>query len=229
MADILIGIAAHSSRLDAANALRERTAAEILNIDNTQPSEQTSLNGAKTEAVIACAENHLTVLCKLWNLAREHTWCIVLEDDALPIDNFRTHVANALNHAPCPVVGFYVGEAGSHYNLKARKQALETSKAWLIANDLLSAVAYAVYLPQLPSILNYYTACHRERSVEERFTGWATACRSSTCGPPRFCYTVPCLVDHSEGASLIFGNQIRRAWSVGVARDWDTQVEEYHE
>lgn len=223
---LLIGIAAHTSRSERARALAARVQAQVLNIDDTRAT-------STHEAIVACAANHLTVLERLAELQPDrNSWCIVLEDDALPIAGFRAHAAVALAHAPQPIVGFYIGRAtNTEYNEIARTDVREGGKAWLATFHLISAVAYAIRGDLLSSILDRYRDYAPEVTVERRLTDWAMEARGGACyGTPRFCFTVPSLVDHSGGESIIFpetDGEWRKAWWVGVAKNWDTSVVEY--
>lgn len=218
---LLIGVVAHDSRETTARTLTERVGAQVFNMDHCRARTQ-------EEAVSACVANHLEVLRQLqerstvWN-----PWCIVLEDDALPVDNFRIHAAAALYHVRSPLAGFYIGRAGANLNLKALERARRSGIAWAVSNHMNSAVAYAIRTDELPAIIDYYR--HDVGTVERRITNWAITRRSKVFGEPRFYYTLPSLVDHAPGKSIVFDKadgDIRRAWCVGIA-DWNTPAVEY--
>lgn len=222
---LLIGIAAHVSRRDMAYELAERTRAHIVNVDETR-AETTN------EAVTACAQNHLAVLKALRAEATTKTWCIVLEDDALPVADFRTHAAAALEYAPHPMVGFYIGlMTNTHDNVTAREYARRNGFSWLVATHLISAVAYAIRGDVLQQAIDRYPGFPPETTVERRLTDWASERRGGTFyGYPRFCFTVPSLVDHWDGDSIVSpgaDGATRKAWWVGVADNWDTPEVEY--
>lgn len=215
---LLIGVVAHRSRLRMAEALAEKTQAQVLNVDQTNASNQ-------DDSVTACAANHLTVLRRLQSMVAGDTWCIILEDDAQPIDDFRVHAAAALKHAPTHLVGFYIGRAG---NIEALQTAQSLDRAWVMADYMISAVAYAVRADILTDLLADYPRYGPTPTPEVRFTDW---CRSKGWW---FCYTVPSLVDHNDGDSLIFTEnntyeirQMRKAWRVGVANNWNTTILTY--
>lgn len=207
-----------------ARKLVKRTRAQVINMDHT-------MAGSEKDAVAACVANHLEVLRQLRSRATvRNPWCIVLEDDALPVDDFRIHAADALFCAESPLVGFYVGRAGANLNLKALEDARQSGVAWTASNHMLSAVAYAIRTNELPTIIDHYVHEDSTATVERRITNWAIMRRSAAYDEPRFYYTIPSLVDHSPGDSIIYGgsqSDIRRAWSVGVATDWDTDAVEY--
>ena len=226
-ASLLIGVVAHNSRLERARALAEQTQAQILNIDNTNTGDR----GLK---LIACANNHLEVLRQLQTLVVPNPglhsifgqrWCIILEDDALPVNAFRVHAAAALRYAPSQLVGFYIGRLG---NVTALELAQSVDKAWVMTDHMVSAVAYAIRSDVLDHLILQYPQHDPAASPEVRVTDWTR--RNNL----RFSYTVPCLVDHSDGKSLIFMEnntremrQLRQAWKVGTAPDWNTGVLQY--
>lgn len=218
-ASLLIGVVAHSSRLGMAEALVHQTQAQVLNVDQTCTTD-------KDLKYIACANNHLTVLRRLQAKVMGPTWCIILEDDAWPIKDFRVHAAAALQYAPSQLVGFYVGRAG---NVEAMRLAYSLHRAWALADHMVSAVAYAVRSEMLDVLVANYTILHEPTATpEQRITRWMRTNRLW------FSYTVPSLVDHSDGESLIFAEnnsldmrRIRRAWMLGVAPNWNTDTHQY--
>lgn len=220
---LLIGIASHSSRRSVAQGLAHRVDAQVLNVDDTQ-------DATFEEAVAACAANHLQVLRQLQCLVIDRTWCIVLEDDALPVADFRIHAAAALSHVPSQLAGFYIGIAGAALNLEALQNARTQGVAWATSNHLVSAVAYAIRSDILPAVIGRWNDnCNPETTVEGRITTWSHERRGGS-SYPRFYYTVPSLVDHSTADSIIFPGsdaEYRKAWCVGVATDWGTPTVEY--
>jgi hypothetical protein len=223
--NLLIGVAAHVSREEMAHALVKRVGAQVLNVDKGNA-------GCYRTAVIACVWNHFEVLNRLAALVTDkHSWVIVLEDDALPVPNFRKHAAAALSYAPY-LAGFYIGQAGAERNLALLTKSLEDGVAWAAAPHMVSAVAYAIRTDVLPEIIKRYPGfTDYEATVERRITTWSYERRGGTAyGEPQFYYTLPSLVDHSEVDSIVFpgaDGTVRHAWSVGVAKNWDTRAVVY--
>lgn len=201
-----------------ASALVNRVQADVLNVDDTQARSY-------EEAVTACAENHFTVLSRLRDMSESHRWVVVLEDDALPVDDFRQHAEAALAHVPY-LAGFYISRAGADRNLGELQRALETHTAWAVGLHMASALAYAIRTDILPAALGRWPAYGPTASVERRFTDWAREYRGGDWhGEPRFFYTLPSLVDHGGDESIVFENsdiEPRRAWSLGVPPNWKT-------
>ena len=222
---LLIGVVAHTSRLDMANHLVEQTAAQVFNVDDTHADNP-------ADGVIACAANHRHVLEGLHALSTESDWCIVLEDDALPIDDFRIHAAAALEYVRSPVAGFYIARSGKALNPKPLERAYESGIAWAVAHHLVSAVAYAIHGSIIRTIVGRWQGYKPEMTVEYRLTDWAREARGNATpyAEPRFYYTIPSLVDHWDGQSIItpgVDGEVRKAWTLGVAANWDTPAVEY--
>lgn len=214
---ILIGVAAHVSRTKMANALADSVEADVLNVDYTDAT-------AFEDRLAACVANHLTVLRLLQERRINERWVIVLEDDALPIGDFRLQAELALDYARAPVVGFYIGRSGAALNLEALTDAWARGKAWAEAHHMISAVAYAIRANHLVNIIAGFDGAPGV-SVEAHITRWAHS------NMERFNYTIPSLVDHATVDSIVTPDNrdadIRRAWKVGVAASWDTSTVEY--
>ena len=218
-----IGIAAHITREPMAMNLMDQVGAEVLNVDEV-------VGRKRQDAITACANNHLTVMRRLSELAKDE-WCIILEDDALPISNFRARAEDALRYARSPLIGFYIGRAGTPYNLGILQEAFSTETAWVVTNHMLNAVAYAIRSDVLQSVIDRYAGCSPAQTVEARISEWAAGNRRFTYGEPRFYYTAPSLVDHWDGESLVnpdVDSQIRKAWAIGAPRNWNTPALEYY-
>jgi hypothetical protein len=144
-------------------------------------------------------------------------WSIVLQDDALPIPNFRLHAGEALAHAVHGCVSFYTGTTRPRAARvqKAIATADELGAAWLEANTLLWGVAVALPTELVNPMLSW--VAFSKLPYDERIGAY---CRHN--GIP-ITYTHPSLVDHDQGRSLT-GHHVdgRRAHRVGMAEHWDT-------
>lgn len=212
-AELAVGVVAHPQREEMATHLGRQIAADILCWDDgTHPGNH----------VAGCAATHLAVLAELTRL---HTrWVVVLEDDAVPVPDFRKHLAGALQYAPTPVVGIYLGTG--HRSGKTQQQirqavaaAEEQNCGWLLADCLIGSVGYALRADVLDSIIASIT--DREEELPLRISRWAQA-RSID-----ICYTQPSLVNHDDSASIGRpwrgpGFPDRRAWSYGTRECWCT-------
>ena len=203
---IAVGIVAHHSRSEQAKQLTKTVGADFISIDN---------------GTLGCDENHHLVQYHLSHLRSD--WSVVLEDDAEPVPNFRHQATQALLAAPAPIVSFYLGRRKpSHYQpriAKALTTAGETEACWIIATHMLHAVGYAIKTPLLPSLLEH----HSDQPSDQHIASWARLHGHTIA------YTVPSLVNHSDGPTLFDHpdgqprRPGRRAWIVGERDEWSSQ------
>ncbi|QFG11144.1 glycosyltransferase [Mycobacterium phage QueenHazel] len=197
----MIGIVGHLDRLDAAQRLAGRTGAEYVSID---------------DGTLGCNGNHRRVW--QWHAQHPDEWAIVLEDDALPIAGFRAQAHAALATAPSPIVSFYLGR--QHPRLwqphieRALQHAATANAPWITAPRTLHAVAYAIHTTVLDELLDH----HSTKPIDSAITAWQQRARITTS------YTVPSLVDHADGPTVINRRSRRMpgrtAWQVGTPHRW---------
>jgi len=149
-------------------------------------------------------------------------WSIVLEDDAIIGEHFQEQARKALEHAPAPIVSFYLGTSRPPQYQARIKTALAQNPTWIIADQLLHHVAVAIRTDLIPDMLNHVAG--REGPADYRIGEWAQDCGH------RIAYTVPSLVDHADGPTLInhFDGEPRTerrvAWVVGERDSWQGKV-----
>lgn len=197
---IRIGVVADSRRGDMGARLADRVAADYLSVDN---------------ATLGCTQNHAAV----WRWHGEHPadWSVVLEDDALPVDDFRGQLAAALAVSPAPIVSLYLGRG---YIDDRRTGSIVTRADLLDANwivtpgRILHAVGLAVRADLLPSLIENLPP--RDQPIDRHLSLWARRQGHDVA------YTNPSLVDHWDGASLVtrYRRSERRAWRTGARSDW---------
>ncbi|AVP42390.1 glycosyltransferase [Mycobacterium phage Piper2020] len=171
-----IGIVAHTKRAEQAHRLMETVGAAYMSIDN---------------GTLGCEANHR----KVWqHLTRHNTgWLVVLEDDAIPCNNFRDQLDAALEVAPCPVVSLYLGrERPREYQQRIAKAA-DTTASWLTCRRLLHAVGIAIHAALVPNMLNNLP---NGKPIDEAISAWARH-QGHTIA-----YTWPSLIDHADEPSL---------------------------
>lgn len=183
---------------------------------------------------IGCDENHL----RAWNLLSKHDakWSLVLEDDALPVDDFTAQLAAALTFAPAPIVSLYLGRSRPGFMQERIAHALvgcshpgvddpvDLDVPWLISNRLLHCVGVAIrsdtvrhMLPHLPTLIE------RTHAIDQAITEYA---RMQSVP---IAYTVPSLVDHADGLSYAAHadqnpvHEPRVAWAAGKRSDWTSE------
>ncbi|AKK30632.1 hypothetical protein AB431_17640 [Mycobacterium sp. EPa45] len=162
--------------------------------------------------------NHLHTWGWCLGAAQRNAWIVVLEDDALPVNNFREELEAALAVAPTPVVGLYLG-TGSPAHLQSRFASAivraTDDVSWFLADRLHHAVGVAIRGHLVADMLGCIDA---RRPIDEAISAWCVR-RDHKVG-----YTWPSLVDHLDGEPVIAGRRRaprrRRAWRVGVRRTW---------
>jgi hypothetical protein len=204
---IAIGIVAHDSRLEAVRLLRRSVAAVVTNVD---------------DGSLGCEANHIAVLRAL--AYRHVDWCVVLEDDAQPVKDFRAHLAAALAFAPAPIVGLYLGYGNpsgetQRQSGNAARTAISEGKAWIVSDCLIGSVGYALRIRMIEPLLRDIET--RGEELPLRISRWAQA---RSIG---ICYTQPSLVDHADGEPIDCSMGARprgerKAWNCGIRHGWDT-------
>lgn len=180
------------------------------------------------DGTLGCAGNHALVLSRLAAAARDYDcWCVVLEDDAVPVEDFRHHLTRALEHAPEPIVGLYLGTGNPSGEIQRQiRQAVlaaqKSNNAWIVSDCLIGSVGYALRASLITPMLGYIT--DRDEELPLRISRWAQQNNVAIC------YTMPSLVNHEDGPSVIAPYRVqpgitpspRAAWNYGTRRQWNT-------
>lgn len=202
-----IGVVGHLTRSQQAKDLARQVKADFVSIDN---------------GVLGCDGNHAMVQEHLTNLPS--TWSVVLEDDAIPVDDFREQLTAALPMSPSPIVSLYLGkQRPPHWQRRistAIAKAQHDDAPWIISTYLLHAVGYAIKTELLDSLLDHTST----QPSDQHITGWAK----------RYGYTIsytapslvnhadlPTIVDHPDGQLRTPG---RTAWMYGGRHDWTSKA-----
>jgi hypothetical protein len=165
------------------------------------------------------------VLSLLHDLSVGSEWCIVMEDDAVPVPAFRTEAAAALQCAPSPLVGLYLGQGNPSGQMQRDiRQVLEKAQAWITADYFISSVAYAVRSNLIPQMLEFIRP--RDEELPLRISRWAQDREILAA------YTHPSLCNHADLESVIYpGIPLaerqklpRVAWNWGTRRNWMTEA-----
>lgn len=182
MTDYRIGIVAHNKRATAAHELMETTGAAFLSMDNGS---------------LGCDGNHRRVW--EWLSTSPTEWGVVLEDDAIPCEDWSTTLTNILDAAPAPVVSFYLGtNYPKHWQprvLHATKAADAADASWIVGEGfLLHAVGYTIHTDLIPDMLEHTKSLRMP--IDQAVTDWA---RNNN---HKAAYTWPCIVDHADTPTL---------------------------
>ena len=152
---------------------------------------------------------------------------IVLQDDALPVLDFRRHATAALEQHPDALVSFYLGTSRPPQWQPAVDDACmraeDAGAAWISAPVLLHGVAIAIPTVEIPALLAW---CERPTVPYDERLGmyWRYVLER-----PVF-YTWPSLVDHDDGPTIARHRDgerrdaPRRARLVGTPQSWATEA-----
>lgn len=209
--DLAIAIVAHIKRFHEARMLRKIVGAQCVSWDYGN---------------LGSRANHLSAWTALADI--DSKWSLVLEDDALPVKDFRQNVAKALAVAPTPVVSLYLGTGYPiHWQPRIERALNKADKRdahWLISRSLIHAVAVAVRTDQLPGMLDSLQCS--DNPIDESITTWAV----KRFGVKAVSYTVPSLCDHNDGPTLMRHADRRRrtmartAWRRGYRDQWNSET-----
>lgn len=201
---INIGVVSDRRRGDMGARLADRVAANHLSVD---------------DGTLGCTQNHASVWRKLATDPAD--WSVVLEDDALPVEDFRGQLVAALAVAPAPVVSLYLGRGyiddrrtGGFVN---RADLVDAN--WIVTPGRIQhAVALAVQADVLPDMIANLPT--RDQPIDRSLSLWARRRGLQVA------YTNPSLVDHSDGESLVtrYRRAERRAWRTGARSDWSDKM-----
>lgn len=214
-----IGIVAHTSRQQQAEALRDAVDADVFSLD---------------DGSLGCEGNHAAVLADLCEVIEpEDDWIVVLEDDVELCPNFLRNLNTALALAPTPLVALYLGTGNPSGPVQravpvAFDKATATQSSWLVSPVAIPCVAYAVHAELAESLL--VDALDMD-GVEWplRVSKWASM-EAVTCS-----YAHPSLVNHRDQGSVIgasidpWSRQPRRAHAVvGNRTPWTAKAVPIH-
>ncbi len=202
--DLSVHVVAHVSRKARAEALAASVSADHVWMDEGYHGEW---------------KNHK----RAWQgaMSSGKKYGVVLQDDAVPIDDFRKHVTAAVTHRPDELISLYVG---THRPRKlqvihAVYLAESQSASWLMANTLMWGVGVVMPTARIQEMLDK-TAKIR-LPYDQRLGAWA-----ETTGRSVY-YTWPSLVDHADEETVAHAGKkqgVRVAHKVGVPNWKDITV-----
>lgn len=206
---ISIAVVAHEARIVAATELATQLGATITVDDGALRAEG----------------NHL----RAWELTsiRPAEWALTIEDDALPVPGFLEQAERALAIAPAPIVSLYLGRSRppgiwQRRIAEALDEADRIDAHWIDAPHLLHAVAVAMRTDLRDDWLDW--APTSQLPIDERLSQWARL------RGHRVAYSVPSLVNHLDGPTLIQHRdrkprtEPRVAWRTGTREVWNRKA-----
>lgn len=203
----LIGVVAHTSRAEAAHELFDTVEADFLSMDDGQ---------------LGCDGNHDRV--HRWLASQPSVWSVVLEDDAVPVADFRVQLKACLEHSPEPLVSLYLGQSRPPQFQAAIGRAVDVAQRegadWVCADRLYHGVGYAVRTSLLAGLVGWTMGL----PVDERISEFVSASGLSVA------YAYPSLVDHADWPTVIPVHNDgqarpagRRAWSAALHTGWSSK------
>lgn len=202
---IAVGVMAHVSRKHDAVKLRDDLGCEVLVMDESAGENPT---GNATWRMLAQLDTE---------------WSIVLQDDALPIPDFRRQAEAALLKAPKTAVSFYVGTGRPRVLsvLSAIEQADSVGASWIRADTLLWGVAVAMPTADIPAYLEWSDRADHF-PYDTRIGQWYLRQGKEVY------YTWPSLADHADGPTLVHSDRPRperKAHRIGTPKGgWNDTV-----
>jgi GR25 family glycosyltransferase involved in LPS biosynthesis len=203
---ITIGVVAHEKRRDHAEQLATLIEADVVMMDD------------RTQH-LGCEANHRRTWHALSNSSTE--WVVVLEDDAIPVPDFRHQLTQALAVAPTDIVSLYLGRSKPTYWQpqieRFTQQADHDGAHWITSPTAIHAVGLAVRTTTLQ---------HHRHNVwlppDQALTRWAEK------NGHLISYCWPSLLEHADLPTTIRQHRDgmartpgRVAWRTGTRDAWD--------
>lgn len=197
MTRLTVHVVAHEKRQEMALALAEAVQAEHLWVDDGKLGEW---------------RNHM----RAWKSAADSdaTHAVILQDDAVPIPDFRKHVEAAVKQRPDKLLSLYLGTHRPRREevLRTVAKAEKSSASWIVSDSLHWGVAVVVPVALISEILS--TVRSSRLPYDQRISEWAHATGATVY------YTWPSLVNHADQPTVIRGRSprqgVRVAHRVGV-------------
>lgn len=163
--------------------------------------------------------NHL----RTWEALQDHTttYAAVLEDDAVPVRNFRHQLEQAVKASPTTITSLYLGRLRppQYQRRIANTLSAAPDAHYILATHLLHAVAVAIHTDHIDPMIRYVKA-RTHLPIDEAIGAYA----QHTDQP--IAYTHPSIVNHNDGPTLIAHRDRqprtpgRTAWNVGTRHTW---------
>lgn len=212
MTDYQIGIVAHLDRAKMAHELSRQVTPKLVNID---------------DGTLGCAGNHAFVQSRL---ASEDGWTVVLEDDAVPLNDFHDDLDWLLSTAQTPLVGLYLGTGYPSQWQQRIQDAVNAGTSLIVSPRLIHAVGYAVAPSHKKQLAQYMSKTRRGPGMppDDAMSVWAAS------AGVKVTYPNPSLIDHQDTRTVIRArgnnfsagrNRPRRAWNTTRRlTGWDNTV-----
>jgi hypothetical protein len=160
-----------------------------------------------------------------------------LEDDALPVKDFRTQLDAVLRAAPTPLVSLYLGRSRPPHWQSSIARVITRDEHFLTGTELLHHVAVAIRTPLIPGMLNFIRADTDYQNgrlpIDEAVGRWARAASVTVS------YAHPSIVNHDHTLDTVITKHVsqhradrgqrsrqemRKAWAFGSRQQWQPTI-----
>ena len=214
-----IAIVAHHTRHERAGRLAELIDAELVSVD---------------EGNLGAGKNHER--CYEWLADSPHPWVVVMEDDAVPVKNFRTQLNACLKAAPkTGLLSLYLGRSRPPHWQISIARVIAGDENFFLASELLHHVAVAIRPALIPGMLHFIrneTAYGDGKlPIDEAIGFWARSLSMPVA------YSNPSIVNHDPLTRSLIKKHLsqhktddgtrpendgRQAWRFGPREGWKT-------
>lgn len=200
---LTIAIVAHEARREMAERLAEKVDAALVVWDDGQGPRETH-ERAWIDLLSMIAADH-----------RDKRWGMVIEDDAIPVSDFKATMAAACAVAPFPVVSAYLGRGRPVLWQHQIAQVMAVQCDWLIAPDVFHGVGIGIRADHIDSMIGFVTA---SRPIKARYTepldeAMGRWVRHKDIG---VAYSHPSLLNHNPDLPSIIGEDREPTHTVEV-------------
>lgn len=205
----MIAVVAHTKRAKQAHQLMETVGAAYATVD---------------DGTLGCEGNHR----RAWQWMADHAtgFAVVLEDDAVPVRQFGSQLAQALEVAPTPIVSLYLGrKRPPHFQTavsRATEHADSVDASFIVSDYLMHAVGLAIRTELIGEMLE--DTRHSIRPWD-----YAVGAFAQRIGE-KVCYTWPSLIDHADQQTVTKHPDKqprtpgRTAWKTGTRSSWTPEA-----
>lgn len=218
---ISIGVVAHHTRHDRASRLADLVSAEMVALDET--------------GGLGAGSNH--EVAYEWLAESGQPWSVLLEDDAMPVKNFRQQLGAVLAASPTPLLSLYLGRGRPPHWQPSIAQVITSDAHFLLGGELLHHVAVAIRTPLIPALLAFIRAdsgySSRKIPIDEAVGRWARAAAIPVG------YAHPSIVNHDHTLETVIRRHVsqhrgetgkrgrreqRKAWAFGTRQSWTSST-----
>lgn len=182
---VAIGVVGHASRPKLIERLRKQLVPDVVQID---------------DGSAGCGKNHVHTIERTYAIAldRDLDWLVIVEDDAIPTQDFRTVVGTALEYSPSEIVSLYLGTGYPQQYQADFIEAVNSETCWIMHKWMRHAVGYCLHVSLVPELIDHMKPLVDQRWAPDDAIG--EYARKNDIG---VAYTNPSLVDHEDDESVV--------------------------